>query len=126
MDQAPRPTDAELAILTVLWDRGRSTVREVQERLSADRATGYTTALKFLQIMHDKGLVERDESQRAHVYSAAQSREVTQTRLVGDLLTRGFSGSAETLVLRALEGRKSTSEELDRIRDLLDRLEKGR
>ena len=121
----PRPTDAELAILNVLWDQGPSTVREVQRRLSDARASGYTTVLKFLQIMFDKGLVERDESQRAHVYAVAESREATQRHLVGDLLTRGFSGSAETLVLRALEGRRSTPQELDRIRELLDRLEAG-
>lgn len=121
MSAASRPTDAELAILQVLWDQGESTVREVQERLGT--TTGYTTALKMLQIMFDKGLVERDESSRAHVYRAARTRETTQRSLVGDLLDRGFGGSAETLVLRALEERRSTPEELDRIRALLDRLE---
>lgn len=117
-----RPTDAELAILQVLWDRGPSTVREVHERLGERQKTAYTTALKLLQIMLEKGLVVRDESSRAHVYRAAVAREATQRGLVGDLLERGFGGSAETLVLRALEAKRSSPEELERIRELLDRL----
>lgn len=125
MTASSRPTDAELEILNVLWDLGPSTVRDVQERLDEARPTGYTTVLKLLQIMHGKGLVERDESRRAHVYRAADSREVTQRHLVRDLLQRGFGGSAETLVLRALEARGSSPAELERIRDLLDGLEEG-
>lgn len=126
MSRASRPTDAELAILNVLWDRGPSTVREVQDGLGGEARTGYTTALKLLQIMLDKGLVERDESARAHVYRAAATRATTQRGLVGDLLERGFGGSAETLLLRALEAKRTPPEELERIRAMLDRLEAER
>jgi predicted transcriptional regulator len=121
----PRPTDAELAILNVLWSRGPSTVREVQEQLSRDRATGYTTVLKFLQIMTEKGLVTRDESQRTHVYQAKLSQEQTQSQLVGDLLDRAFGGSSQKLVMQALSAKKATAAELDQIRKLLDNLERG-
>ena len=123
MTRTGRPTDAELAILQVLWDHGPSTVREVQTHLGGEDHVGYTTALKLLQIMHDKGIVHRDESARAHVYRPADSRDQAQRGLVGDLLERAFSGSSETLVLRALEVKKSSPEELRRIRELLDRLE---
>src|SRR5262249_44490831 len=98
----PRPTDAELAILRVLWRRGPSTVRDVHDELGGDAATVYTTVLKMLQIMHDKGLVSREEAGRAHVYQAAQSREQTQAGLVSDLIQRAFEGSAQQLVMRAL------------------------
>jgi predicted transcriptional regulator len=118
-----RPTDAELSILRVLWDRGPSTVREVHERLSATQETGYTTVLKFMQIMHEKGLVARDDRNRAHIYVAAVSEEAVQTNLVRSLLERAFKGSAETLVLRALSIKPSTPEELAAIRALLDNLE---
>jgi predicted transcriptional regulator len=118
-----RPTDAELSILRVLWDRGPSTVREVHERLSATQETGYTTVLKFMQIMHEKGLVARDDRNRAHIYVAAVSEEAVQTNLVRSLLDRAFKGSAETLVLRALSIKPSTPEELAAIRALLDNLE---
>lgn len=121
----PRPTDAELAILNVLWARGPSTVREVQEQIGRERATGYTTVLKFLQIMTEKGLVTRDESQRTHVYQAKLSQEQTQSQLVGDLLDRAFGGSAQKLVLQALSAKKATPAELDQIRRLLDNLERG-
>ena len=96
----PRPTDAELEILTVLWDRGPSTVREVQEAVARRKPTQYTTALKLLQIMAEKGLVRRNERQRAHVYEAGRPREWTQRQLAGDLLLRAFGGSAKSLVLR--------------------------
>ena len=119
----PLPTDAELGILQVLWRRGPSTVREVLGELSAERPVGYTTVLKLLQIMHDKGLVERDESERSHRYRSAVAEQVTQRRLVGDLIDRGFEGSAGRLVLRALSARKATQEELTEIRRLLDELE---
>lgn len=123
-DTLPRPTDAELAILGVLWDRGPSTVRDVHESLYRDEGAGYTTALKLLQIMHAKGLVLRDDSERAHVFRAAVSRERTQKRFVGELVDRMFNGSPSRLVLQALGGRaKATREELDEIRALLDRLE---
>ena len=121
----PRPTDAELAILRVLWTRGPSTVREVQEELSRERTVGYTTALKLLQIMHDKGLVQRDESQRTHVYSVSKTQEETQGQLVGDLLDRACGGSAMQLVMQALSGGKVSKSELDGIRQLLDEIEGG-
>lgn len=118
-----RPTDSELEILRVLWRQGASTVREVQRGLPAEREMGYTTALKLLQIMHEKGLVARDESSRAHVYTARAGKERTQRGLVGDLLRKGFSGSSEELVLRMLETKRCTPEELRSIRELLDRFE---
>jgi predicted transcriptional regulator len=121
----PRPTPAELEILRVLWDRGPSTVRDVQEQLEEERPTGYTTALKLLQIMTEKGLVRRDETARAHVYAARAPEQKTQQQLVRDLLERAFGGSASALVMQALSGRKTTKEELARIRELLDRLEGG-
>ncbi len=121
----PRPTDAELAILRVLWDRGPSTVREVHEALSASQGSGYTTVLKLLQIMTDKGLVVRDESQRAHVYGPRLSKQRTQRQLLGDLVDRAFGGSSAKLVLQALSGRRATTEELRDIRALLDELEEG-
>jgi predicted transcriptional regulator len=120
----PRPTDAELAILRVLWERGPSTVREVTEALAAQREVGYTTALKLLQIMTDKGLVRRDEAQRTHVYTARHSETHTQRQLVGDLLERAFGGSAQKLVMQALAARRATPEELAEIRRLLDEIER--
>ena len=111
-----RPTDAELAILRVLWHRGPCTVREAQAELLP---AGYTTVLKLLQIMTAKDLVERDESQRAHVYSARDSQEATQRHLVGDLLDRAFDGSAATLVLQALSARPASSREMTEIRKIL-------
>ena len=118
-----RPTGAELEILGVLWDRGPSTVREVHERLARDRDLGYTTVLKLLQIMAGKGLVRRDESQRAHVYAARTPAEQTQRQLLGDLLERAFGGSAALLVQQALSSRKTSAEEIARIRAYLDALE---
>lgn len=126
-DPAPRPTEAELAILRVLWGAGPSTVREVQEGLvrTQGREVGYTTALKLLQIMTDKGLVRRDEEGRAHVYRAAQPEERTQRRLVEDLLERAFAGAAGRLALQALRAGDASREELAAIRRLLDELEPG-
>lgn len=122
----PRPTDTELEILRVLWQRGPSTVREVQETLGETKTTGYTTVLKMLQIMTEKGLVRRDERQRAHVYEARLAQEQTQQQLVGDLLDRVFDGSATSLVMQALATKKKTSaEELSRIRQILDEFERG-
>ena len=121
--QPPRPTDAELAILGVLWQRGPSTVRDVHEELNRDGKTGYTTILKLLQIMTEKGLVVRDETQRAHIYEASHSEQKTQRQLLGDLADRAFGGSAAKLVMQALSGRKATAEELGAIRELLERLE---
>ncbi len=123
--EIPRPTPAELEILGVLWRRGPSTVREVQTELSRSRPTGYTTALKFLQIMTEKGLVQRDESQKSHVYRPSLPKEETQRRLVGDLLVRAFEGSAGRLAAHALSTHKASPEELREIRKLLDELEGG-
>ena len=123
--QPPRPTPAELEILRSLWKHGPSTVRDVQERLDASRPTGYTTVLKLLQIMTDKGLVKRNESERAHVYTAAAPEEATQKQLVRDLVDRAFGGSASQLVLHALATRKTSRQELARIRELLDQIEGG-
>ncbi len=121
--QPPRPTDAELAILRVLWDRGPSTVRDVHDELNRHAVTGYTTVLKLLQIMTEKGLVVRDETQRAHIYEARYSQQKTQRQLLSDLVDRAFGGSAAKLVMQALSGRKASTEELSAIRTLLDRLE---
>jgi predicted transcriptional regulator len=120
---APKPTEAELAILRVLWQHGPSTVRDVQEALVRRRPTGYTTVLKLLQIMTEKGLVLRDERERAHLYEARFPEADTQRQLVGDLLERAFGGSAEKLV-QALSGRQASALELARIRKLLDDLER--
>src|SRR5688500_1526290 len=108
----PRPTDAELAILRVLWQRGASTVRQVHDTLLRERPTAYTTALKLLQIMTEKGLVRRDESDRTHIYQARLSEEQTQRQLVRDLLDRAFGGSATKLVMQALAARRASAEEL--------------
>src|SRR5918911_2966810 len=116
----PRPTDAELSILRVLWDRGPSTVRQVHEVLGQERPTAYTTSLKLLQIMIEKGLVERDERDRTHVYRARLTEEQTQRQLVRDLLDRAFGGSASKLVMQALSAKRATPEELGEIRRLLD------
>ena len=122
----PRPTDAELEILKVLWRRGPSTVREVFEELSEVRGTGYTTVLKLMQIMSEKGLVSRDETERAHVYSARLPEEQTQRQLVGDLLQRVFDGSATKLVMQALSSKKASDEELAEIKKMLDEYEGGK
>ena len=121
--ELPKPTDAELAILRVLWERGPSTVREVTDAIQEERGTGYTTALKLMQIMTDKGLVQRDDSNRSHVYEAVVPAEETQRQLVGDLLDRAFGGSAQQLVLQALSGRKASRADLAEIRKLLDEME---
>lgn len=121
----PRPTDAELAILRVLWERGPSTVRDVTEALQEDRGTGYTTALKLMQIMTEKGLVRRDDRERTHIYEAAVGRDQTQRQLVDDLLERAFGGSAEQLVVQALSAKRASPQELAQIRKLLDELEGG-
>jgi predicted transcriptional regulator len=121
--EAPRPSEAELAILHVLWERGPSTVREVHERVGKARSTGYTTVLKLMQIMASKGMVERDESRRSHVYRALVERSGTQRRLLADLLDRAFRGSRRDLVLQALSARRATPEELAEIRSMLDELE---
>lgn len=121
--KTPRPTDAELAILNVLWERGPSTVRDVHDALSQTQATGYTTVLKLLQIMTEKGLVVRDETQRAHIYEARNSEQRTQRQLLADLVDRAFGGSPAKLVVQALSGSKASSDELKAIRELLASLE---
>ena len=120
----PKPTESELAILNVLWERGSGTVRDVYLALYHDEGGGYTTALKLLQIMHAKGLVERDDAQRAHIYRPAVNKQRTQKRFLADLVQRVFDGSPSQLVLQALGGRPNASrEELDEIRALLDKLD---
>jgi BlaI family penicillinase repressor len=120
MPPRPRkPTDAELAILRVLWSRGPCTVRQVAEALG--RETGYTTILKLLQIMAEKSLVRRDETARTHVYEAAYSEDQTQRQLVTDLLERAFGGSASKLVLQALATSKATPKELAEIKKILEK-----
>jgi BlaI family penicillinase repressor len=118
-----KPTEAELAVLAVLWQLGPGTVRDVWEQIGAREGTGYTTTLKTMQIMFEKGLLERDERQRSHVYRAALSEEHTQRQVVGHLLERVFAGSAPKLVMHALAGRKATRAELAEIRKLLDKME---
>lgn len=120
----PRPTDAELEILTVLWSIGPATVRQVYEELGKRRAAQYSTVLKFMQIMADKGLLVRDEKERAHVYKAARTCEWTRQQLAGHLLERAFSGSAKALLIGALSARKTTKSELAEIRALLDEFAK--
>jgi predicted transcriptional regulator len=116
----PRPTDTELAILRVLWTRGPSTVRQVHDVLLQERPTAYTTALKMLQIMTEKGLVRRDESDRTHIYQAKLSEEQTQRQLVRDLVDRAFGGSASKLVMQALATKRASAEELGEIRRLIE------
>jgi predicted transcriptional regulator len=122
----PRPTDAELEILNVLWQRGASTVREVHQAITRTRPSmGYTTVLKLMQIMAEKKLVRRDERERAHVYEARLEREQTQRQLIGDLLERAFEGSALKLVMQALSTKRASAEELSSIREMLDEFERG-
>jgi predicted transcriptional regulator len=123
MQPATRPTDAELAILRVLWERGPSTVRQVFEVMSEEKDLGYTTVLKMLQIMNEKGLVQRDATDRVHVFSTAQSQTQTQRNMLNDLLDKAFGGSSTSLVMQALATRKASHEELAEIRKLLDQAE---
>lgn len=119
-ESSPKPTPGELEILRVLWARGPSTVREVHEALAKSKDMGYTTVLKLLQIMTAKGTVKRDEGARAHIYEARQPAEKTKRQLVGDLLQRAFSGSASDLMLHALSSKKTSREEIEEIRRMLD------
>ena len=126
MSKEPRPTYGELEILRVLWREGPSTVREVHAILSRNKpATGYTTVLKLMQIMADKGLVTRDESNKAHVYTAHAPEEQTQRAMVSDLLDRVFGGSASRLVMQALSSKKASPAELAEIRHMLDEFDNG-
>jgi BlaI family transcriptional regulator, penicillinase repressor len=126
MPELPRPTDAELEILTVLWSRGPSTVREVHEVLLKRKPAQYTTVLKLMQIMAEKSLVRRDERERAHVYAASRPRQWTQRQLAKDLLERAFGGSAAQLVMGALAAHKPSKQDLAEIRRLLDEQEESR
>lgn len=121
MSKTPRPTDAELAILRVLWDLGPSTVRQVHDVLMRERPTAYTTALKLLQIMTEKGLVRRDEADRTHIYHPRLTQEQTQRQLIRDLMDRAFGGSSSQLVLQALASKRASSDELAEIRRMLER-----
>jgi len=116
----PRPTDSELSILQILWRQGPSTVKHVQEILGDN--TGYTTVLKFLQIMAEKGLVRRNETQRAHVYEATRSKDETQQQLVRGLLKKAFGGSTSQLVMQALASKRATPAELAEIKILVEQL----
>jgi BlaI family transcriptional regulator, penicillinase repressor len=120
-----RPTKLELAILKVLWEKGPRSVREIQGFLNETKETGYTTVLKMVQIMTEKGLVDRDETVRPQIYRAKYSQEHTQRHLVSDLLDRAFGGSVKALVMQALAGKKSSAKDLDAIEKLLDRIEGG-
>jgi predicted transcriptional regulator len=122
--RSPNPSDAELAILHVLWERGPSTVREVHEQIGEGRGKVYTTVLKLLQIMTAKGMVERDESERSHVYRARIERGATQRRLLADLINRAFKGSGRDLIMQALSSRRASAREIAEIRSFLDELEK--
>ncbi len=124
MGDTPQPTRTELNILRILWREGASTVRDVHEALNREEPSGYTTALKMLQVMHQKGLVARDDSARAHVYTAAVSREETQTSFVTDIVNRLFDGSTSQLVMQALgNSPKADPEQLARIEALLSEIE---
>ena len=120
----PKPTSSELEILHILWERGPSTVREVHEALSAHKPVGYTSVLKLMQIMTAKGTVRRDEQQRAHVYEAVQPAEKTKRQFAADVLQRVFDGSASELMMHALAGRKTSREEVEELRRLLDEYER--
>jgi predicted transcriptional regulator len=124
MTNPQKPTVSELEILHVLWERGPSTVREVHEAISAKKPLGYTTVLKLLQIMTSKGLVKRDEQERAHVYEAWQPAEKTKRQIAADMLQRVFDGSASELMLHALAERRSSKQEIAELRRLLDEYER--
>jgi BlaI family penicillinase repressor len=125
MSKTPRPTDAELAILRVIWQLGPCTVRQVHDVLMRERPTAYTTALKLLQIMTEKGLVHRDEADRTHIYHPRLTEEQTQRQLLCDLMDRAFGGSSSKLVLQALASKRASSDELAEIRRMLERGKAG-
>lgn len=118
-----KPTEAELTLLNILWQKGPATVRQIHDTVSTTQKTGYTTVLKILQIMHEKALVIRDETNRAHVYAAADSETFTQSSLIKDLISKAFGGSTSKLVMRAID-ESTSAEEIDDIRQLLNSLEK--
>jgi predicted transcriptional regulator len=119
-----KPTESELEILQIIWDKGLATVRDVHEELAKAKDVGYTTTLKLMQIMHEKGLVKRDESMRTHVYQAAVNKEKTQKHLLTKMIDTLFGGSSTQLVLQALGEQKATPEELEQIQTLLNNLKK--
>ncbi len=119
-----KPTESELEILRVLWERGEATVRDVHEELSKTKDAGYTTTLKLMQIMHEKGMVKRDESNKTHKYIPLLSREKTQKQFVGKMIDTLFQGSSTQLVMQALGNHKASNEELDEIQKLIDNLKK--
>jgi predicted transcriptional regulator len=121
--KANGPTEKELAILKVLWAKGPCTVRQVNDQINTEQETGYTTTLKLMQIMLEKGLLVRDDSVFKHIYRPAISAESTEKQIVGDMLDKVFSGSAERLVMRALSAKQVSAEELKKIRQLLDKME---
>jgi predicted transcriptional regulator len=126
MSDVNKPTDSELEILKILWQNGPSTVREVHDEIKKNKSAGYTTILKLMQIMHEKELVERDESSRAHIYTANIQESDTEQSLVSDLMDRVFGGSAQKLVMRALESKSASKEELSQIRSLLEKFEEDK
>ncbi|MBS4062940.1 MAG: BlaI/MecI/CopY family transcriptional regulator [Chitinophagaceae bacterium] len=119
-----KPTESELEILRVLWERGEATVREVHEELSKTKDAGYTTTLKLMQIMHEKGMVKRDETNKTHKYIPLLSREKTQKQFVGKMIDTLFQGSSSQLVMQALGNHKASKEELEEIQKLIDNLKK--
>ncbi|MCF8283073.1 MAG: BlaI/MecI/CopY family transcriptional regulator [Bacteroidales bacterium] len=118
-----KPTDSELEILQVLWENGQSSVRFVNDQLAERREVGYTTTLKLMQIMHEKGLVQRNTDARSHIYEAAQERDATQRNLLGTFVDNVFSGSAMDLVMQALGNHKASKDELDQIKALIEKME---
>jgi BlaI family penicillinase repressor len=125
MTEPARPTKSELAILRVLWERGPLSVREVQRTLNASKTTGYTTVLKLMQIMTEKGLLDRDDSVRPQLYSARQKQSQTQKHLLRDFIDRAYGGSVRALVMHALSTKKPSAKDLEELEALLDRFEKG-
>jgi predicted transcriptional regulator len=119
-----KPTEGELEILQVLWDKGKASVREVHETILQTKEAGYTTTLKLMQIMFEKGLVKRDDSAKIHIYQPNVSREKTQNQFVGKMITSLFGGSSTQLVMQALGNSNPSKEELDEIQQLLDNLKK--
>jgi BlaI family transcriptional regulator, penicillinase repressor len=119
-----KPTESELEILQVLWERDQASVREVHEELLHSKDVGYTTTLKLMQIMHEKGLVKRDDSFKTHIYQASVSKEKTQKQLLGKMINSLFGGSSADLVLQALGNHKASPAELDEIQRLLDNLKR--
>ena len=125
-EKLPKPTEGELEILRIIWEQGPSTVRVVNHHLSKVKEVGYTTTLKIMQIMAEKGLLERDTSGKTHIYRVAVSQQKTQQQLVNRVVEAAFGGSAMELVMQALGNKKSTSEEINEIRAFLDQLEGGK